>query len=88
MDGYKIVLTGMGTVGKTSITNRILRNKFSEFYNNTIGAAYGQCVKDGIKMDIWDTAGQERFKSLVSFYYRFFCSCEFIKYFMFLVVIY
>lgn len=74
----KIVLIGSCGVGKTSILNRYLHDKYSPFQESTIGASYGSKkinlnINDKIielKLEIWDTAGQERYKSLLPLYYR------------------
>ena len=71
----KIVILGTSSVGKTSIILRYLYDKFKQYNESTIGAAYSCKLfthKDGYKekIEIWDTAGQERYKSLVPMYYR------------------
>src|SRR5687768_2891226 len=72
---FKIILIGDAAVGKTSILQRFIHNKFKFEYNCTIGVDY--CVKsipldsDSIvDMQIWDTCGQERFKTITRQYYR------------------
>lgn len=54
---------------------RFVRDKFDEFKESTIGAAFitktvQQDPLTSIKFEIWDTAGQERYKSLAPMYYR------------------
>lgn len=74
----KITLIGDFATGKTSMVRRFLSNKFTEFTESTIGAAYNlyktETIVDGVKhnlyMEIWDTAGQERYESLTPMYYR------------------
>jgi small GTP-binding protein len=70
----KLVLLGDTYVGKTSITERLCKNRFSESKESTIGAAYSSVSFDlpnsKVKMEIWDTSGQERYKSLTPMYYR------------------
>jgi|LauGreDrversion4_2_1035121.scaffolds.fasta_scaffold642038_1 Ras-related protein Rab-5C len=74
--GYKLVLLGDASVGKTSLVGRFVNNAFNEAVETTVGAAFStQSVKAPetgrmIKFEIWDTAGQERFKSLAPMYYR------------------
>lgn len=73
--GYKLVLLGDASVGKTSLVGRFLTNQFNEAVETTVGAAFStQSVTTDsgktIKYEIWDTAGQERFKSLAPMYYR------------------
>jgi Ras-related protein Rab-5C len=73
--GYKLVLLGDASVGKTSLVGRFVSNQFNEAVETTVGAAFStQSVTTDkgrtIKYEIWDTAGQERFKSLAPMYYR------------------
>ncbi|GCB75427.1 hypothetical protein scyTo_0019007 [Scyliorhinus torazame] len=65
----KIIILGSFGVGKTSLLNRYVNNRFTEDYRNTLGAniltkAIG-VDRTSVKLQIWDTGGQERFKSLV-----------------------
>jgi len=72
----KVVIIGEPGVGKTSIYNRFLFNKFDSNSIPTTGASYCQKVmsidKYNIKInfDIWDTAGQEKFRSLNKIFYK------------------
>ena len=70
----KIVLLGDTAVGKSCLTVRFIRNKYSEFQEPTIGAAFLAKNIDyqgqNLKLEIWDTAGQERYRSLAPMYYR------------------
>ena len=62
------------SVGKTSLMNRFVSNKFSLKYKATIGVDFLQ--KDinfddkNVTLQIWDTCGQERFANLDSAFYR------------------
>ena len=71
---FKLVLLGDSSVGKTSITRRMITNTFSEFQDSTIGASFitkhVETSKENINYEIWDTAGQERYRSLAPMYYR------------------
>ena len=71
---FKLVLLGDSSVGKTSITKRIINNTFSEFQDSTIGASFmTKCIEtpnEIINYEIWDTAGQERYRALAPMYYR------------------
>eukprot|EP00931_Biecheleriopsis_adriatica_P083075 TRINITY_DN56597_c0_g1_i1.p1 TRINITY_DN56597_c0_g1~~TRINITY_DN56597_c0_g1_i1.p1 ORF type:complete len:233 (+),score=48.42 TRINITY_DN56597_c0_g1_i1:96-794(+) len=72
--GFKLVLLGDASVGKSSILLRFLQNKFSEGIETTVGAAFSTKTIESkgrqVKFEIWDTAGQERFRSLAPMYYR------------------
>ncbi|GAY58656.1 hypothetical protein CUMW_188650 [Citrus unshiu] len=70
----KVIVLGDSGVGKTSLMNQYVYNKFSQQYKATIGADF---ITKELQMDdklvtlqIWDTAGQERFQSLGSAFYR------------------
>ena len=71
-DSRKIVLLGEASVGKTSITARLIKDTFNEKNETTIGAAYHRMEIDGtgLALDFWDTAGQERCMALTPMYYR------------------
>ncbi|GAB1604222.1 ras-related protein Rab-24-like isoform X1 [Argonauta hians] len=73
----KVVLLGTAMVGKTSLVDRFLHERYlgdTVRYQNTIGGAYGQKNVDvngkTIQLGIWDTAGSERYASLSRIYYR------------------
>merc|ERR550537_1082312 len=72
--GFKLVLLGDASVGKSSILMRFLQNKFSDGIESTVGAAFSTKTIESrnrqVKFEIWDTAGQERFRSLAPMYYR------------------
>ena len=68
---YKIILVGDAAVGKTSIIQRTIHNKFSETYKNTDGVDFeNKKINQSLKLQIWDTAGQEKYKSLIPSYVR------------------
>ena len=71
---YKILLLGESSVGKTSIIQRYIENKFDESNTSTCGidfkCKYVSCDDKKIRLDIWDTAGQERFRGLTKNYFR------------------
>ncbi len=65
----RISFLGDAAVGKTSIINRFLEDKFSDVHLTTIGLEKNEKkieMKDGTQMKVilWDTAGQERFKTM------------------------
>lgn len=72
--GFKLVLLGDASVGKSSLLMRFLQNKFSDGIETTVGAAFSTKTIESrnrqVKFEIWDTAGQERFRSLAPMYYR------------------
>ncbi|EAX98632.1 Ras family protein [Trichomonas vaginalis G3] len=70
----KVVLIGNPGVGKTSLVNYWINEKFTRRYAPTIGANH---LRKLIKVDdetvdvcVWDTAGQEQFLSLAPLYTR------------------
>lgn len=75
-NNYKIktLLIGDSGVGKSSIMNQFVEEKYTESYQCTIGVDYKtihvNIYDKSIKFLIWDTAGQERFKSITRIYYR------------------
>lgn len=70
----KVILLGDGGVGKSSLMNRYVTNKFDSHLFHTIGVEFlnRDLEVDGrlVTLQIWDTAGQERFKSLRTPFYR------------------
>ena len=70
----KIMILGESMVGKTSVINRYVSDKFVERYLCTIGIDFQEKVikkKDKvIKLQIWDTAGQERFRNVAKSYFQ------------------
>eukprot|EP00485_Elphidium_margaritaceum_P019583 CAMPEP_0202730814 /NCGR_PEP_ID=MMETSP1385-20130828/186827_1 /ASSEMBLY_ACC=CAM_ASM_000861 /TAXON_ID=933848 /ORGANISM="Elphidium margaritaceum" /LENGTH=210 /DNA_ID=CAMNT_0049397093 /DNA_START=98 /DNA_END=730 /DNA_ORIENTATION=- len=75
----KVIILGDSGVGKTSLMNKFVNDKFSKQYKATIGADFltKEIVIDDklVTMQIWDTAGQERFQSLGVAFYRGADSC-------------
>ena len=70
----KILTLGDTTVGKTSILNRLIDNKFSKSQLSTIGIDFKikklNIGKLNIELKIWDTAGQERYRNLTKQYFK------------------
>ena len=72
---YNIILVGDCSVGKTSIINRFIENRFNRNIKNTINIEFR--IKS-IKLDsntvvdlkIWDTCGQEKFHSITRNFYH------------------
>ena len=71
----KVVLVGDSGVGKTSIINRYLNNKYNENVEITVASTYNYKVLNypkynkSISFDIWDTAGQEQYRSVAKSFY-------------------
>ena len=70
----KIIFTGDIAVGKTSIINVLMGQKFTTEYEASIGVDFfSKTIKYKgkiIKLQIWDSAGQEKFRSLIPNYIR------------------
>lgn len=70
----KVTVMGESSVGKSCLTQRLVRDTFNSQTDSTIGAAYLTIKKMkgpyGIKFNFWDTAGQERYKSVIPMYIR------------------
>jgi len=71
---YKVIIVGDSGVGKTSLLNQYVNQRYTQQYRATVGAdflAKEVMVDDRlITLQIWDTAGQERFQSLGGAFYR------------------
>ena len=70
----KIIFIGDVSVGKTSIINVLMGQKFNKEYEASIGVDFfSKTIKykgKTIKLQIWDSAGQEKFRSLIPNYIR------------------
>ncbi|XP_018584103.1 ras-related protein Rab-24 [Scleropages formosus] len=71
----KVVMLGKESVGKTSLVERYVHQRFLVGpYQNTIGAAFvakSVQVRDKVvTLGIWDTAGSERYEAMSRIYYR------------------
>ena len=72
---FKIIIVGPSAVGKTSLLNRFVNNKFALKYKLTIGVDFLTKTVEFqpskfIKLHIWDIGGQERFKFLHRSFYE------------------
>jgi small GTP-binding protein len=71
---FRAVTMGDSSVGKTSIVNRFIRDRFNPVESNTVGAIYDSYtqVHNGrtVEVQIWDTAGQEQYRALSPVYFR------------------
>ncbi|KAG7384907.1 Ras- protein Rab-23 [Phytophthora pseudosyringae] len=72
----KVIVVGNGNVGKTSMTTRYAKGRYTGTYKKTIGVDFMEKtvelrnLGETINLMIWDTAGQEEFDSLTSRYYK------------------
>ncbi|XP_054965228.1 ras-related protein Rab-17 isoform X2 [Pan paniscus] len=70
---FKLVLLGSGSVGKSSLALRYVKNNFKSILP-TVGCAFFTKVVDvgaaSLKLEIWDTAGQEKYHSVCHLYFR------------------
>ncbi len=71
--GFKIIIIGDGTVGKTSLIKRYTQASFQKEYIATLGTQFSKYEEaiDGEKVELylWDIAGQERFQALRQRFY-------------------
>ncbi|XP_047398680.1 ras-related protein Rab-17 isoform X1 [Sciurus carolinensis] len=69
----KLVLLGSGSVGKSSLVLRYVKDDFKSVLP-TVGCAFFTKVVDlgasSLKLEIWDTAGQEKYRSVCHLYFR------------------
>ena len=71
---FKILLLGDAAVGKTSLVQRFVHDRFDSSYLMTIGMEPSEKhvdLKDGtrVALSIWDLAGQERFRFIRHTFY-------------------
>ena len=73
---YKIIVLGSQYNGKTSIIDRIVRDKFHTRYQNTIGIDFSSTTREvseidkTIKFHLWDTAGGKEWAAVTNVYYK------------------
>lgn len=72
---FKVILLGSISVGKTSIFNRFITNKFINDYQCTIKAEFKSKIvninqNSQAKLRIWDTSGDERYRAITRQYYK------------------
>ncbi len=71
---YKVVLLGSAFTGKSSMTHRLVYNKFSHQTEATVGASFFKKVIniDGtdIALNLWDSSGSMKFSSLLPMYVK------------------
>ncbi|XP_053453656.1 ras-related protein Rab-17 isoform X1 [Nycticebus coucang] len=70
---FKLVLLGSGSVGKSSLALRYVKDDFRSILP-TVGCAFFTKVVElgvsSLKLEIWDTAGQEKYHSVCHLYFR------------------
>ncbi|MFX1257850.1 MAG: Rab family GTPase, partial [Promethearchaeota archaeon] len=71
----KVLLTGAAAVGKTSLVQRFIKNRFAANYKLTVGVDI--LTKDVefrpgeiATLSIWDIGGQQRFEFIRSTFYK------------------
>ena len=72
---FKLIIVGDSFSGKSSLINKSCNDKFSNYYEATIGVDFLTKINrmyDGnlIKTHIWDTAGQKCFSNILKSYYK------------------
>lgn len=70
----KIIFLGDQGVGKSSIMNRFINDKFENLYQATVGLDFNSknviIERQEVRLYLYDTAGQEKFRSLIPMYIR------------------
>lgn len=72
----KVIVVGNGQVGKTSMSTRYCKGRWTDTYKKTIGVDFMEKrievedLGETVCLMVWDTAGQEEFDSLTSRYYK------------------
>ena len=72
----KVIVVGNGQVGKTSMSTRYCKGRWTDTYKKTIGVDFMEKrievedLGESVCLMVWDTAGQEEFDSLTSRYYK------------------
>jgi len=71
---FKVIIIGDSSVGKSSLANKAIKNKFESSYSATIGfdffSFFVKINNKILKLQIWDTCGQEIYQSLITNFYR------------------
>ena len=66
----KVILLGDTGVGKTSIINRYINNKFDPDNDNTLSSSFStkEIIKNDVlyRLDVWDTIGQEKYNAITN----------------------
>ena len=69
---YKIkyILLGDIDVGKSTIIEKYMNNRFLQIYIPTIGLTFYVNQMNKYDMYIWDSGGQIQFKNIIAYYYQ------------------
>ncbi|ELP85616.1 hypothetical protein EIN_408950, partial [Entamoeba invadens IP1] len=70
---FKIVLLGSGSVGKSAIATRYVKNTFLGRYDPTIEETFSKTIEvdeKPVQLEIYDTAGTEQFRTLQDLYMK------------------
>ena len=73
---YKLILVGSAEVGKTSITNRYISDKFdkNQGHSRNVEIQYHQYeipeTNQIARLHLWDTLGQEKFMSIAELFFK------------------
>jgi len=71
---FRTVTIGDSYVGKTSIVNKFIHDRFDPEEKSTVGALFDTYSTEycghSVEIQIWDTAGQEKFRTITKAYYR------------------
>ena len=76
IESLKTVLIGESGVGKTSIIQKFVTNKFVPHRQTSLSAQFNskivnfKDIYEKLKFDIWDTIGQEKYRSLAKIFYK------------------
>ena len=66
----KVILLGDTGVGKTSIINRYINNKFDPDNDNTLSSSFStkEIIKNDVlyRLNLWDTIGQEKYNAITN----------------------
>ena len=70
----KFIMVGNPGVGKSTLIEKYINNRFVSPNDITIGVEYNYKIVNidnkKIKIELWDTAGQEEFDAITKAYYR------------------
>lgn len=69
MSSYKVVLAGMGGVGKTTFIKKHMGLGFEKKYDATTGVELYTIDYNGVMFNVLDIAGQERFHNSYEIYF-------------------